>query len=107
MVSCLSELDNAGEVPDALRRPQAKNKVCSDKEFTDAVLGDQVRNFTSIIELAQAQLTMSPATAKRYLSRLKEVGVICSSGGLYWVKKQQVVENKPADGSMAHIPIKE
>jgi AAA domain len=90
--------------PDALRRPQAKNKVCSDKEFVEAVLGDKAKNFTSIIEIAQTQLAMSPATTKRYLSRLKEAGLICTSGGLYWAGHQGVVENQPADGSMAHIP---
>jgi hypothetical protein len=76
--------------PDALRRPQARNKVCSDKEFVAAVLGDKARNFSTIIEIAQAQLTMSPATTKRYLSRLKEAGLICASGGLYWVAHQEV-----------------
>jgi hypothetical protein len=76
--------------PDALRRPQAKNKVCSDKEFVEAVLGDKARNFTSVVQIAQAQLDMSPATTKRYLSRLKEAGVICASGGLYWAANQAV-----------------
>ena len=70
--------------PDALRRPQSKNKVCSDKEFVDAVLSETPRNFTTIIEKAQADLSMSQATTKRYLSRLKDAGVICGSGGMYW-----------------------
>ena len=26
--------------PDALRRPQSKNKVCSDREFVEVVLGE-------------------------------------------------------------------
>jgi hypothetical protein len=70
--------------PDALRRPQAKNKVCTDKEFVDAMISDEGKSFSRIIELAQTKLTMSPATTKRYLSRLKDAGVINSSGGLYW-----------------------
>ena len=70
--------------PDALRRPQAKNKVCTDKEFVEAMISDEGKSFSRIIELAQTKLTMSPATTKRYLSRLKDAGVINSSGGLYW-----------------------
>jgi len=93
--------------PDALRRPQAKNKVCSDKEFVDLAVGHHARSFTTIIKEAETNLTMSPATTKRYLSRLKEAGLICTSGGLYWAAHQDVTENQAGDGSMAHIPIKE
>ncbi len=75
--------------PDALRRPQSKNKVCSDREFVEAVLGDSSKNFTSVMEAAQGRLNMSAATAKRYLSRLREAGLICASGGLYWAARRE------------------
>jgi DNA-binding transcriptional ArsR family regulator len=77
--------------PEALRRPQSKNKVCSDKEFVEAVFPPgQAKNFSRVMEEAKAQLDMSPATAKRYLSRLKEAGLISTSGGLYWAGNQEV-----------------
>lgn len=76
--------------PDALRRPQSKNKVCSDKEFVDAVLGDKPKSFNAVVETATSQLNMSAATAKRYLARLKDAEVICQSGGLYWAANQRV-----------------
>lgn len=72
--------------PEALRRPQSKNKLCSDKEFVAAVLGDQSRSFTAIIKEAAANLKMSRMTASRYLSRLTEAGVIVQSSGLYWAR---------------------
>lgn len=93
--------------PEALRRPQARNKVCSDKEFVEAVLGDKPKSFGAIIDTARSQLDMSPATAKRYLSRLKEAELICQSGGLYWAAHQSVVEPETGEGSLAHMPIKE
>src|SRR5512136_2141839 len=34
--------------PDALRRPQSKNKVCTDKEFMDAVISEEGKTFTRI-----------------------------------------------------------
>jgi hypothetical protein len=47
--------------PDALRRPQAKNKVCSDKEFMDAVLGTETKNYKGVINQARQVLEMSEA----------------------------------------------
>jgi hypothetical protein len=76
--------------PDALRRPQAKNKVCSDKEFMDAVLGTETRNYKGVINQAREFLEMSEATTNRYLTRLKGAGLICHSGGLYWAGHQEV-----------------
>ena len=35
--------------PEALRRPQAKNKVCSDKEFVDAVITTEGKSFSKIV----------------------------------------------------------
>lgn len=75
--------------PDALRRPQAKNKVCTDKEFVDAVLGNGGLAFRKIIEEASLRLEMSRSTAARYLQRLVAAGVITSSGGLYWRTEKQ------------------
>ena len=42
--------------PDVLRRPQAKNKVCTDREFVEAVLGDSRRNFGTIVREAEHHL---------------------------------------------------
>jgi len=91
--------------PDALRRPQGRSKVCTDREFVETVLGDKPRNFSEVVAAAQTDLTMSPATAKRYLSRLKESGLICCSGGLYWASHQGVMESQAGEAQKAHIPI--
>jgi hypothetical protein len=71
--------------PDALRRPQAKNKVCSDKEFVAAVMSQEGKTFTKIVAAAETELTMSRRTTAVYLKRLTEKGLIRTSGGLYWV----------------------
>jgi predicted transcriptional regulator len=70
--------------PDALRRPQAKNKVCSDKEFLDAVLGEKPKTYGEIIKEAECTLKMSSRSAARYLNRLTEAGLVRPSSGLYW-----------------------
>ncbi len=74
--------------PDALRRPQSKNKVCSDKEFMDVVLGRESKNYKTVISTARELFAMSEATTNRYLARLKEAGLIGHSGGLYWASHQ-------------------
>jgi hypothetical protein len=79
--------------PEALRRPQSKNKVCSDKEFIESVLGADSLNYKSVIERAKSEFTMSEASANRYLTRLKAGGQIYHSGGLYWAIKQQIANN--------------
>jgi AAA domain len=76
--------------PDALRRPQSKNKVCSDKDFVDAVLADGTKNYKGVISQARQVLEMSEATTNRYLGRLKEAGLISHSGGMYWANHQEV-----------------
>ncbi len=79
----------AGDLdPSALRRWQAKQKVCTDREFVEAVLGTEPRNYKSVITRARDALQMSEATTNRYLNRLKEAGLICHSGGLYWAAHQ-------------------
>lgn len=70
--------------PVALRRPQSKNKVCTDKEFLNQAVGSEGRAFSAIIEAANTKLGMSRTSAKRYLNRLKDAGVVRGSGGLYW-----------------------
>ena len=79
--------------PAALRRPQSKNKVCSDKEFIESVLGTDSLNYKSVIERAKTRLTMCESSTNRYLSRLKASGHIYHSGGLYWSTNQQVANN--------------
>ena len=70
--------------PDALRRPQSKNKVCTDREFMEAVVGETPIGFASIVAEAGAKLAMSRATAARYLQRGVEAGIISCGAGLYW-----------------------
>ena len=75
--------------PEALRRPQSKNKLCSDKEFVDGALGNKPKNFTSIVKDAESNLKMSRRTAMNYLKRLTEAGLVVQSGGLYWRKTEE------------------
>ena len=80
----------AGDLdPAALRRPQSKNKVCTDREFLEAVLADgTAKAFSTIVRDAEERLAMSRRTTARYLTRLTEAGVITQSGGLYWVTQK-------------------
>jgi hypothetical protein len=71
--------------PDALRRPQAKNKVCSDKEFVDQFITDTPASRGTIVAAATKN-AISPATTDRYLKRLSEAGVIACGNGLYWLR---------------------
>lgn len=74
--------------PEALRRPQSKNKVCTDKEFMEKAIGTNGRTFTKVIESAKADLEMSRRTAMRYIARLTEAGIITTAGGLYWATSE-------------------
>ena len=69
--------------PEALRRPQTRNKVCTDKEFVQQVLTEAPRSRGAIVKSAE-EVGISSATADRYLKRLSEAGVIGCGGGLYW-----------------------
>ena len=69
--------------PDALRRPQAKNKVCTDREFVEQVVSGTPSSRGAIVKLA-AEIGISSATTDRYLKRLSEAGLIGCGGGLYW-----------------------
>jgi hypothetical protein len=71
--------------PDALRRPQAKNKVCSDKEFMEQLISDTPASRGAIVAAA-SKIAISPATTDRYLKRLSEADLIVSGGGLYWIR---------------------
>jgi len=73
--------------PDALRRPQAKNKVCSDKDFMDAVITSEGKTFTKIINDAKETLGMSRSSTAIYLKRLCDKDLIKTGGGLYWNKR--------------------
>jgi hypothetical protein len=74
--------------PEALRRPQAKNKVCSDKEFVDVLMTTEAKTFAKIVDEAKTTLKMSRSTTATYLKRLTDKGLIRTSGGLYWVSNQ-------------------
>lgn len=71
--------------PDALRRPQSKNKVCTDREFIDSLLSDTPRPRSAIVSAAE-QMGISRGSVDRYLKRLTEAGLIGSSSGVYWRK---------------------
>jgi hypothetical protein len=74
--------------PDALRRPQSKNKVCSDKEFVDAVLTGAPKSFANVVKDANSSLKMSRRTVANYLNRLTQSGLVRTSAGVYWVANQ-------------------
>jgi hypothetical protein len=71
--------------PEALRRPQGRNKVCTDREFVDAVLDGNGKAFGVIVREAAAALSMGRSSVAKYLKRLVDAGLVRSSGGLYWV----------------------
>jgi len=71
--------------PEALRRPQAKNKVCKDSEFVEACLTEEPSATAEILRKGEA-LGLSERSLFRYLSRLVSSGVIHSSHGFYWRK---------------------
>ena len=73
--------------PEALRRPQARKKVCTDKEFTEVAVGSAGKAFGTVLRDAAQELQMSTRTAARYLARLTKAGLLTQSGGLYWVKR--------------------
>ncbi len=70
--------------PEALRRPQTKNKACSDKEFAAATLTDKPKTFAEVVKDAETCLKLSRRTAARYLNRLVANGLARSSSGAYW-----------------------
>lgn len=72
--------------PEALRRPQSKNKVCSDKDFMDAVMTSEGKPFAKIVIEARSALKMSRSSVANYLKRLTGKGLIQTGGGLYWVQ---------------------
>lgn len=69
--------------PDALRRPQSKNKVCTDKEFVDRLITVTPSSRGAIVK-AGTEIGISSATVDRYLRRLSEARLIGCGGGLYW-----------------------
>jgi hypothetical protein len=76
--------------PGALRRPQGRNKACSDREFVELVLENKSLNNRSVVNRARECFRLSEASTNRYLARLKAAGLICHSGGLYWAAHQEV-----------------
>jgi hypothetical protein len=80
--------------PDALRRPQAKSKKCTDREFAEAVLTEEAKPWKEVIRDAELKLEMSRRSVARYLDRGVEAGTIRTSAGLYWVPKE--VKNEQA-----------
>jgi response regulator of citrate/malate metabolism len=74
--------------PEALRRPQAKNKVCTDLEFIKTVLTHEPQG-TAAISAKAEHLGFSRRTTERYLQRLKDAGVISYQYGTYWRNHEQ------------------
>ena len=79
--------------PESLRRPQTKNKVCSDRDFVAKVLGSKSLNWQQTVDRAKAELEMSESSTSRYLRRLLAASLICASGGLYWASHQEVTHD--------------
>lgn len=75
----------AGDLnPEALRRPQGRSKVCTDKEFMEAVLTTELKSLKEVVKDAEAKLNMARRSVIRYLNRLTDAGVVRTSGGMYW-----------------------
>lgn len=70
--------------PEALRRPQARHKKCTDHEFLESILGEESRTFSAVITSAQEHFGMARRTAMNYLTRLVSAGFIQSAHGRYW-----------------------
>jgi len=75
--------------PEALRRPQGKNKICTDREFVETVFAGGSFATKTIRERAKELLDLSPRSADRYLARNLACGVIRYSGGLYWAENKE------------------
>jgi hypothetical protein len=73
--------------PEALRRPQGRNKLATDREFVDAVIREDPKPFKDVIRDAGSILNMSRRSAVNYLNRLVQAGLIRTSGGVYWRAK--------------------
>jgi hypothetical protein len=54
------------------------------------VLGNESLNNRKVVSRARECFGMSEASTNRYLARLKAAGLICHSGGLYWVAHKEV-----------------
>ena len=81
--------------PDALRRPQSKNKIATDKEFSDAVFtNDEGKTLARITSDSKSLFTMSQSTTQRVLKRLVAAGIVRHSYGLYWKDGQMVTSPK-------------
>jgi len=71
--------------PDALRRPQGRSKVCTDREFMGAIFADRSgKAFGTIVRDAASLLNMGRRSAATYLKRAVDAGLVRASGGLYW-----------------------
>ena len=73
--------------PEALRRPQGRAKVCTDKDFIDAVITENPKSFKAIVSEAWDQLNMSKRSVSNYLKRLVQAELVRCSSGVYWRAK--------------------
>lgn len=78
--------------PRALRRPQSRNKKCTDKEFMLAVLSKTPRAFGEIVEVAKSKFNLGRTSTQNYLTRLGDEGLIALGNGSYWIKEQESSE---------------
>jgi hypothetical protein len=69
--------------PDALRRPQSRNKACTDREFVDQFIREAPASRAAIVAEA-GKAGLSARTADRFLQRLSRAGLIASGSGIYW-----------------------
>lgn len=69
--------------PDSLRRPQSKNKSCSDSDFVDWCITSIPQSRSTVVDLA-SEKGISRATCDRFLKRLSEKGLIHCGQGSYW-----------------------
>lgn len=71
--------------PEALRRPQGRKKVCTEREFLEAVFTDGAgKAFGTIVKDAANLFNMGRRSVATYLKRAQDAGSVRASGGLYW-----------------------
>jgi len=80
--------------PEALRRRQGRQKVCTDMEFAAKVIGTATANFTELIRKADEVFGMGRRTAMGYLKRLVAAGAVNLKDGFYSLKPSNPEEGQ-------------
>ena len=79
--------------PQSLRTPQSKKKLLTDREFCERFLSTAPRSQGIVVDLAK-QAGISQTSAYRYITRLKNAGLIKSSNFMLWVGDERPPETE-------------